>query len=67
MNSALDLALSALIAYLNNAQAVSNLIANARAQNRDLTHDELHALLDSADSDMSKLVADIAKAKAARR
>lgn len=64
----LDLTLSAVIAYLNNRQAIATLIDAAHARNEPgVSTADLKALLDSADADLTKLDADIATAQAAGR
>lgn len=60
-----DLALSLLIALLNNASSISALIAQAKSENRDITAAELQALFDSDALARAKLVIAIAEAKAA--
>ena len=60
-----DLVLSLLIALINNAAAVSTLIQKAKLENRDVTPDELKALLDNDAVERAKLVVAIAGAKAA--
>lgn len=64
----LDLTLSVAIAYLNNRQAVSDLIEAAHARSEPgVSTADLKALLDSVDADIAKLDADIAVAKAEGR
>lgn len=61
----IDLALSLLIALLNNASSISALIAQAKSENRDITPAELQALFDTDALARAKLVIAIAEAKAA--
>ena len=62
-----DLALSLLIALLNNASAISNLISKAKAENRDLSAEEIQGLLDEYNVAHAKAVIAIGQAKAAGR
>jgi Na+-transporting methylmalonyl-CoA/oxaloacetate decarboxylase gamma subunit len=61
----IDLALSLLIALINNAASVSALITKAKGENRDVTTAELQALLDTDAVERARLVIAIAAAKAA--
>jgi 2,4-dienoyl-CoA reductase-like NADH-dependent reductase (Old Yellow Enzyme family) len=60
-----DLALSLLIALLNNATAISALISKAKAENRDLTEAEIQGLFDDYATARAKAEAAIAAARAA--
>lgn len=60
----ISLAVDVLVALLNNSAAISSLIQNATAQNRDVTMAELQALLDNDALARAKLVIAIATAKA---
>lgn len=57
------LAVDLLIAAINNAQAISNLIANAKVQNRDITLEELQSVVSGDELARANLVIAIAKAK----
>lgn len=59
------LAIELLIAIINNAAAVSAVIANAKAQNRDVTLAELQTIIDGDAVARANLVLAIAAAKAA--
>jgi hypothetical protein len=61
----LDLAVSLLLALINNAQGISQLISNAKNQNRDLTLAELQGIVDGDAVARANLVLAIAAAKAA--
>lgn len=61
----IDLALSLLIALVNNAAAVSALIQKAKSENRDVAPAELQALLDNDALARAKLVIAIAAERAA--
>ena len=58
------LAIELLIAIINNAASVSSIIANAKAQNRDVTMAELQSIIDSDSVSRANLVLAIAAAKA---
>jgi hypothetical protein len=60
-----DLVVSLLIALLQNASAISTLIQKAKLEGRDVTPEELKALLDNDALERAKLVVAIASAKAA--
>ena len=60
-----DLAVSLLLALINNAGQISQLITNAKAQNRDLTMAELQAIVDADQAARASLVDAIAAAQAA--
>jgi hypothetical protein len=60
-----DLVISLLIALLQNASAISALIQKAKLEGRDVTAEELKALLDNDALERAKLVVAIAAAKAA--
>lgn len=59
------LAIELLIAIINNAAAVSAVIANAKAQNRDVTMAELQTIIDGDAVARANLVLAIAAQKAA--
>jgi hypothetical protein len=59
-----DLAVSLLLALVNNAGQISQLITNAKAQNRDLTMAELQAIIDADQVARASLVEAIAGAQA---
>ncbi len=61
----LDLAVSLLLALINNAQGISQLISNAKNQNRDLTLAELQGIVDGDAVARANFVLAIAAAKAA--
>jgi hypothetical protein len=63
----IDLALSLVIALINNAAAISNLIQTAKAEGRDITPAELQALFDADALARAKLEIAISEAKAAGR
>lgn len=56
-----DIALQLLITALAHASELSALIQNARAQNRDISSDELNALHAKYDAARAALLAEIAK------
>jgi hypothetical protein len=58
-----DLAISLLLALINNAQGISSLITKAKAENRDITPEELQGVIDSDAVARANLVLAIAKAK----
>ena len=60
-----DLAVSLLLALINNAGQISQLIQNAKAQNRDITMAELQSIVDADQVARANLVLAIANAKAA--
>jgi hypothetical protein len=60
-----DLAVALLLALINNAGAISQLITTARSQNRDITLAELQGIIDSDAVARANLVLAIAAAKAA--
>jgi hypothetical protein len=59
-----DLALSLLIALINQAGTISGLITKAKAENRDITPAELQNLFDADSLARARLVIAIADAKA---
>ena len=58
------LAVDLLIAIITNAGAISQLIAQAKAENRDITPAELQAIIEGDTAARVNLVAAIARAKA---
>jgi hypothetical protein len=60
-----DLAISLLLALINNAGQISALITNAKAQNRDLTLADLQSVIDGDAVARANLVLAIAAAKGA--
>jgi hypothetical protein len=63
----ISLAINLLIALIENAAAISQLIQKAQGEGRDVTSAELQALLDTDALARAKLVIAIAEAKAAGR
>ncbi len=63
----LDLLISLLLALATHAGEISNLIAKARSENRDITDAELQAVFDADELARAKLTVAIANAKAAGR
>lgn len=61
----LDLAISLLIAAINNASAISGMITKAKSEGRDLTLEELQSVFDTDALARAKLVIAISEAKAA--
>ena len=62
-----DAALSLVIALINNAGAISQLVQQAQAQGRDLNADDWKTILDRDDIAKAKAVAELARAKAEGR
>lgn len=60
-----ELAVSLLLAVINNAGQISQLISTAKSQNRDITMAELQAIIDADQVARANLVIAIANAKAA--
>lgn len=60
-----ELAVNLLIALATNAGQISQLIATAKSQNRDITLDELQSVMDADQTARGALVVAIANAKAA--
>jgi hypothetical protein len=58
-----DAAIALLIALINNAQQVSNLIAQARSEDRDVTDDELNALFTENDQALATARAQVEAAR----
>jgi hypothetical protein len=61
----LDLALSLLIALINNTASISALIQKAKGESRDITAAELQSVIDGDSLARANLVIAIATAKAA--
>jgi hypothetical protein len=61
----ISMAVNLLLALLNNSAAISALIQSATAQNRDITIDELKALLDGDALLRAKVLIDIDTAQKA--
>ena len=62
-----DLAISLAIAMLNNAATISQLVAKAQGEGRDLTDEDWKQILDHDELAKAKAVAELARAKAEGR
>lgn len=62
-----DLAISLAIAMLNNASVISQLVAKAQGEGRDLNSDDWKQILDHDELAKAKAVAELARAKAEGR